>query len=61
MKKFTVEMMTTENYGAYMSGSYDYTVRKEVVEASTKEEAIKFAELHYPNYIINKNYIREVV
>ena len=60
MKKFVVEMMTVESYGAYMCGGHDYHVRKEIVNADNAEEAIAFAKLHYPNLVINENYVKEV-
>lgn len=60
MTTYRVEMMTESDYHAYMTGSYNYWVRKIDIEANTAEEAVEIAKNNHPEMVINAEYVRTV-
>lgn len=57
---YRVEMMTKEEYSAYMMGNMFCTVKTVEIEAETVEEAIAKAKAGYSNMFINKGYVKTV-
>jgi thiamine pyrophosphate-dependent acetolactate synthase large subunit-like protein len=60
MAIYRVEMMTRGDYHEYMTGSYNYWIRKVDIEASTAEEAAEIAKNNHPEMVINTDYVRTV-
>ena len=60
MTTYRIEMMTTNNYNKFMTGSNNYWVDKIDIEANTAEEAVEIAKKNNPEMIINTNYVKTV-
>ena len=60
MKNYKIQMMTRENYQAYMGGGLNYYIENVIIAAEDKETALKIAKTNYLNYIINEDYIKTV-
>ena len=60
MTTYRIEMMTTNNYNKFMTGSNNYWVDKIDIEANTAEEAIEIVKKNNPEMVINTNYVKTV-
>ena len=60
MKMFRIEMMTKDDYRAFMAGGYNYTVKYFDIEAETGENALAIAKANNPELVANEGYIRTV-
>ena len=60
MTTYRIEMMTTNNYNKFMTGSNNYWVDKIDIEANTAEEAVEIAKKNNPEMVINTNYVKTV-
>ena len=60
MTTYRIEMMTTNNYNKFMTGSNNYWVDKIDIEANTVEEAIEIVKKNNPEMVINTNYVKTV-
>lgn len=60
MTTYRIEMMTRSDYHEYMTGGYNYWVRKVDIEANTAEEAVEIAKRNNPNMVIHEDYVRTV-
>ena len=60
MKYYRVQMMTENDYHAYMCGSNYYRTDYYDVEAEDKAEAIEIAKRNNPSYRINESYVEEI-
>lgn len=57
---YRIEMMSKSDYNDYMTGGYNYSVRKIDIEADTAEEALEIAKKNNPYMIFNESYVRTV-
>ena len=57
---YRIEMMSRSDYNDYMTGGYNYSVRKIDIEADTAEEALEIAKKNNPYMVFNENYVRTV-
>ena len=57
---YRVEHMTQNSYDEYMSGSYNYSVKKEDVLAENAEEAVKIVKAMFKSHVVNKDYVKTV-
>lgn len=58
MMKCRIEMMTRDDYVAYMIHGYGYQKETIWIEAETKEEAYQIAEKKYPTMVIINDFIK---
>lgn len=58
MAIYKVEMMDKGSFNNYMSGYWNYSVKKIDVEAKTAEEAIAIAKALYPEMVINEGWVK---
>ena len=57
---YRIEMMSKNDYNDYMTGGYNYSVRKIDIEADTAEEALEIAKKNNPYMVFNESYVRTV-
>lgn len=57
---YRIEMMSKNDYHDYMTGGYNYSVRKIDIEADTAEEALEIAKKNNPYMVFNESYVRTV-
>lgn len=57
---YRIEMMSRSDYHNYMTGGYNYSVRKIDIEAGNAEEAIEIAKKNNPYMVINEDYVRTI-
>ena len=55
MEKYRVQMMTADSYHAYMTGSWNYCINEEDIEAETAKDAVQIAKAQNPELIVNEN------
>lgn len=60
MAIYRIEMMTRGDYHEYMTGGYNYWVRKVDIEANAAEEAVEIAKNSNPDMVVNSDYVRTV-
>ena len=60
MTTYRIEMMTRGDFHEYMTGGYNYWIRKVDIEANTAEEAVEIAKNNNPEMVINTDYVRTV-
>ena len=60
MTTYRIEMMTTNNYNKFMTGSNNYWVDRIDIEANTAEDAIETAKKNNPEMVINTDYVKTV-
>lgn len=58
MAIYKVEMMDKGSFNNYMSGYWNYSVKKIDVEAKTAEEAVAIAKALYPEMVINEGWVK---
>ena len=57
---YRIEMMSMSDYNDYMTGGYNYSVRKIDIEADTAEEVLEIAKKNNPYMVFNEDYVRTV-
>ena len=57
---YRIEMMSKSDYHDYMTGGYNYSVRKIDIEAGSAEEALEIAKKNNPYMVFNESYVRTV-
>ena len=50
---YFVQLMTNEDYDAYLRGSYFYCVKEVTIDADNMEDAIAQAKAMYPTMVVN--------
>jgi hypothetical protein len=53
MKYYEVQMMTEDDYNAYMCGSNEYHCQTVTVAAESAEQAVSIVKMHNPNMMVN--------